>query len=67
MIEMTTDDVKRIIIKWRQSRHSWPTRRELETALHAEGFTVDSAELEELLDMLRTANALQVVGGKFVI
>jgi len=64
---MTTDDVKRTIDKWHQKRNAWPTKGELELALVAEGFTVDSVELNDLLDMLRTNNALHVINGAFVI
>ena len=64
---MTTDDVKRIIGKWRQKRNAWPTRDELVEALFAEGFTVDSDELDDLLDMLRTVHEVQIINGTFVI
>ena len=64
---MTTDNIKTLIRKWHAARNSWPTRVELVQALLAEGFTVDSAELDDLLATLRDANGLQFVNGTLVI
>lgn len=64
---MTTDNIKTLIRKWHAARNSWPTRAELVQALLAEGFTVDSAELDDLLATLHDANGLQFVNGTLVI
>ena len=64
---MTTDNIKAVIQKWHVKRKAWPSKTELNQALSAEGFTVDSAELDDLLATLRAANELQVINGTLVI
>ena len=63
---MTTDDVKRVILKWHATKGAWPTRQELERALLDEGFVVDQASLDDLLEMLGLAHQVWAQNGVFV-
>jgi len=64
---MTTDNIKAVIQKWHDKRKVWPSRAELIQALMAEGFAVDSVDLNDLLSILCAANELQVINGTLVI